>query len=112
MLGLWDCWNPRFQRFHGPNAAGEGPVLTWGFSCAAAVGPAVQAGAPTHGLRAKFPRACAAGPVAAAHARGYRLHPAQQLIVWPGCVYAGPSVVGAPNAPRCAGQRARTSRFP
>lgn len=39
MSGLWECWNPRFQRFHGPDAAGEGFPLTWFFSCAAACGP-------------------------------------------------------------------------
>lgn len=62
MLGLWDCWNPRFQRFHGPNAAGEGPALTWVFSCAAAARPGSIGRCANAWVRAMFPRACAAGP--------------------------------------------------
>lgn len=62
MSGLWECWNPRFQRFHGPDAAGEGFPLTWFFSCAAAARPGSIGRCANAWVRAMFPRACAAGP--------------------------------------------------
>lgn len=62
MSGLWDCWNPRFQRFHGTRRGRRGYALTWGFACSGLRASAVPARRAPHVLCVLFPRAALPGP--------------------------------------------------
>lgn len=62
MSGLWDCWNPRFQRFHGTRRGRRGYALTRGFACSGLRASAVPARRAPHVLCVLFPRAALPGP--------------------------------------------------